>query len=75
LAKPCIVGCTSLAIDMTRRDAQLAGVTLREGDWLSIDGSAGTIYFGRGTIAIARPEAELAQIDRWRRSTCCGLPT
>ena len=75
LAKPCIVGCTSLAIDMTRRDAQLADVTLREGDWLSIDGSAGTIYLGRGTIATERPEAELAQIDRWRTSTCSGVPT
>ena len=66
LAKPCIVGCTALAIDVMRRDAQLAGVTLREGDWLSIDGSAGTIYLGRGTIATERPEAELAEIDRWR---------
>jgi pyruvate,orthophosphate dikinase len=75
LAKPCIVGCTALAIDMTRRDAQLAGVTLREGDWLSIDGSAGTLCLGRGTIATERPEAELAEIDRWRASTCCGVPT
>jgi pyruvate, orthophosphate dikinase len=69
LGKPCIVGCTALNINMTRRDAQLAGVTLREGDWLSIDGSAGAIYLGSGTIAFERPEAELAQIDRWRAST------
>jgi pyruvate,orthophosphate dikinase len=43
-------------------------VTVREGDWLSIDGSAGTIYLGRATIATERPETELAEIDRWRRS-------
>jgi pyruvate,orthophosphate dikinase len=45
-------------------------VTLREGDWLSIDGRTGTIYLGRATIATERPEAELAEIDRWRTSTC-----
>jgi pyruvate,orthophosphate dikinase len=72
LAKPCIVGCTALAIDMTRRDARLAGLTLHEGDWLSIDGSAGTIYLGRCTVATERPEAELAEIDHWRAATCCG---
>jgi pyruvate, orthophosphate dikinase len=73
LGKPCIVGCTSLAIDATRRDAQLAGVTLREGDWLSIDGGAGTIYLGRGTIATERPDAELAEIDRWRASNVAAV--
>jgi len=69
LAKPCIVGCKELAIDETRHGAQLGGIAVREGDWLSIDGSAGTIHFGRGSIVTERPEAELAEIERWRAQT------
>ena len=66
MGKACIVGCAGLTIDLGSRRAQLAGAAIIEGDWLSIDGGAGTIYLGRGTIAVDRPEAELAEIARWR---------
>ena len=38
---------------------------IKEGDWLSIDGEAGAIYFGRCTIVVEQPEAELAEIAAW----------
>jgi pyruvate,orthophosphate dikinase len=60
-----IVGCAGLTIDIEARRAQLAGAAIKEGDWLSIDGGAGTIYLGRGDIAVDRPEPELAEIARW----------
>jgi pyruvate,orthophosphate dikinase len=66
MGKPCIVGCTGLTIDIGARWAQLGGTAVKEGDWLSINGGVGTIYLGRGTIAVDRPEAELAEIARWR---------
>jgi len=65
LGKPCIVGCTTLSIDVARRCAQLAGIAIKEGDWLSIDGEAGAIYLGRGSIVAERLDAELAEIERW----------
>jgi pyruvate, orthophosphate dikinase len=66
MGKPCIVGCTGLSIDTVSRCAQLATATIKEGDWLSIDGEAGAIYLGRGDVIAERPEAELAEIERWR---------
>jgi len=66
MGKPCIVGCTALSVEAAARTAQLAGTTICEGDWLSIDGEAGAIYLGRGEILTERPEAELAEIERWR---------
>ncbi len=68
MGKPCIVGCAELSIDVAGRRAQLAGVAIKEGDWLSIDGEAGTIYLGRGDVIAERPEAELAEIERWRKT-------
>ena len=64
--KPCIVGCADLAVDVDGRTARLPGTVLNEGDWLSIDGGAGTIYRGRGKVVADRPEADLAEVARWR---------
>ena len=66
MGKPCIVGCDALTVDVAARSATLAGVAIKQGDWLSIDGEAGAIYRGRCEVAIKRPEAELAEIARWR---------
>jgi pyruvate,orthophosphate dikinase len=68
MGKPCIVGCSALKVDVVRRTAQLGTRGIAEGDWLSIDGGAGAIYLGRGTIAIDRPDAELAEVESWRIS-------
>jgi pyruvate, orthophosphate dikinase len=68
MGKPCIVGCSELSIDVAGRRARLAGVAIKEGDWLSIDGEAGAIYLGRGEVIAERPEAELAEIERWRKA-------
>jgi pyruvate,orthophosphate dikinase len=66
MGKPCIVGCTTLKVDVVSRSAHLAGAAVNEGDWLSIDGEVGAIYLGRCNVAVDRPEAELAEIERWR---------
>ncbi len=50
LGKPCIVGCAELSVDAAGHCARLAGVAVQEGDWLSIDGEAGTIHPGRGDV-------------------------
>ena len=68
MGKPCIVGCSGLSIDVAGHCAQLAGAAVKEGDWLSIDGETGAIYLGRGEIVTERPEAELAEIESWRRA-------
>ncbi len=66
LDKPCIVGCADLAVDVDGRCARLPHVVLNEGDWLSIDGGTGALYLGRATVVCDRPEAELAELERWR---------
>lgn len=68
MAKPCIVGCSALEIDVHRRNARFAGIVVNEGDWLSIDGEAGAIYPGRFQIVSDQLQGELAQVDRWRNA-------
>jgi len=66
MGKPCVVGCSALTIDVAARRAQLADVTIGEGEWISVDGDSGCVYLGRRDIVIERPEAELAEVERWR---------
>jgi pyruvate,orthophosphate dikinase len=66
LAKPCVVGCKVLEIDRDGQRARIAGATIKQGDWLSIDGENGQIYLGRGNIVSRRPTEALARISAWR---------
>jgi pyruvate,orthophosphate dikinase len=74
LARPCVVGCSDLTIDVAGGRATLAGSVITNGDWITVDGDNGGIYLGRREIIIERPEAELAEIARWRAtgSRSCG---
>ena len=66
MGKPCVVGCAALSVDAASRAASLAATMLKEGDWLTIDGQTGAVYLGQVKIAVERPDAELAEIERWR---------
>lgn len=66
MGKPCVVGCTELAIDVAGYRARLAAASIKEGDWLSIDGEAGTIYLGQCKVVTEQLDTELAEIERWR---------
>jgi pyruvate,orthophosphate dikinase len=44
---PAVCGADSLQIDLTGRTVTAGGHTLREGDWVSIDGAKGEAYIGQ----------------------------
>jgi pyruvate, orthophosphate dikinase len=49
IGKPCVAGCSELAIDAESRTARsaLSGLEFREGDWLSLDGTTGDVLVGQ----------------------------
>jgi pyruvate,orthophosphate dikinase len=64
LGKACLVGCAALTV--TDGGASLGEHPLRQGDWLSLDGQSGEVFLGKRDVVVERPEAELAEIERWR---------
>ncbi len=46
MGKVCICGAAALQIDYAARTMTVAGTTYKEGDFLSIDGTAGEVYAG-----------------------------
>jgi len=45
--KPAVVGIEALQIDLEKRQMSLGDVVVKEGDWISIDGSNGLVYVGK----------------------------
>ena len=54
MGKVCICGAKDLQIDYDKKTVTVSGETFKEGDYLSIDGTAGTVYGGQ--IATAPSE-------------------
>ena len=47
MGKVCICGASALQIDYAKKTVSVEGQTFKEGDFLSIDGTAGTVYAGQ----------------------------
>ncbi|MBN1389163.1 MAG: pyruvate, phosphate dikinase [Candidatus Thermoplasmatota archaeon] len=47
MGKCCVSGCGSLRIDYERRWVDVEGTILKEGDWISLDGSTGEVMLGK----------------------------
>jgi pyruvate, orthophosphate dikinase len=47
MGKPCVSGCEAIVIHDFSREAIISGVTLKEGDMITIDGTTGNVYLGK----------------------------
>jgi pyruvate,orthophosphate dikinase len=54
--KCCVVGCGALEINLRSRKVQVGSETLREGDWITLNGTKGLVY--KGTINLLSSEPE-----------------
>ncbi len=66
MAKPCVVGCSGMAIDLPADRATLAGTTISGSDWITIDGDSGKLYLGQREVIVTQPDTELDEVKRWR---------
>jgi pyruvate,orthophosphate dikinase len=51
MGRPCVVGASSVAVDEARKQATILfeghKTVLKEGDWISLDGTLGEVYLGQ----------------------------
>ena len=65
IGKPAVVGAESIAVDYDAKEMRVGGSTLKEGDWITIDGSSGKVYAGK--VQTVEPEIipELEELLSW----------
>jgi pyruvate,orthophosphate dikinase len=60
--KCCIVGCGELDIDYESGTVKAGGKTLREGNWITLNGTRGVVYQGQVPVVDADPNS-----NKWYR--------
>lgn len=65
--KCCIVGCSELNIDVSRKEIHVNEKVLREGDWITLNGTKGRVYEGKLGLLPADPENNpwYKELMRW----------
>ncbi len=64
---PCVVGASGIRIDLDKRQMTSNGVTIKEGEWISLDGSSGEVYTGKLELTVPNIEEqkELLTLLEW----------
>jgi pyruvate,orthophosphate dikinase len=65
MGKPCIVGCPELKIDYDKNIGMANGMTIKEGDTITIDGSKGTVFIGQIPTIEPKVTKDFEQILDW----------
>ena len=69
MGKVCVCGAAAVSIDYEKKTATIDGHTFNEGDFLSIDGTSGTVYAGRIPTAPSEIIAGLVNGDKVAQAT------
>ncbi len=64
---PCIVGASMVEINMAKREMKANGKTIKEGEWLSLDGASGEAFTGQLELTVPNVEeqVELMTLLSW----------
>ena len=69
MGKPCIVGCPELKIDYDNNIGTANGMTIKEGETITIDGSEGTVFIGEIPTVEPKVTKDFEQILAWAQKT------
>ncbi len=69
MGKVCVCGAAALEVDYDKKTVTVSGATYKEGDFLSIDGTAGTVYAGQIKTAPSEIISGLLHGDKAAQAT------
>ncbi len=69
---PCVVGASSIRIDMNKRVMEANGTIIAEGEWISMDGGSGEVFTGK--LDLTTPsldeQTDLLTLLKWADEIC-----
>ena len=65
MGKPCVSGCEELRIDPKGKEATIKNILLKEGDFITIDGSRGEVYLGEVPTVDPEISKDLLTLLTW----------
>ena len=69
--KCCIVGCNELNISVDKKELRVDNTIIKEGEWITMNGSLGNVYLGQLNLTPADPDTNLEykQLMTWADET------
>jgi pyruvate,orthophosphate dikinase len=65
IGKPAVVGAEAIRIDYEKRQFEVNGKVVKEGDWVTIDGNSGSVYLGELPTVTPEIGGWLDELLRW----------
>ncbi len=65
MGKCCVAGCGELKIDYAAKQFTAGNLTVRQGEWISLDGSLGEIYVGKLSTVDPELSAYFGTLMKW----------
>jgi pyruvate,orthophosphate dikinase len=69
---PCIVGASSIKIDLEKRQMTVDDSVVKEGEWISVDGNTGKVFIGKipTTSPSLEEQTDLLTLLKWADDIC-----
>ena len=66
MGKPCVAGCGAAEVDEKTKQLKIGSTLLKEGDWISLDGSTGRVIEGKCDLVPPDPKSGVfAEFMKW----------
>ena len=66
MGKCCVAGCSELAVNEEKKTLHIGkDIDLKEGDWITLDGSTGTVYEGKVKTVDASISGDFETLMKW----------
>jgi len=65
MGKCCVVGCEALRIDYKTGVMTSNGMTVKDGDWITLDGATGSVYLGQVPTSQAKVSGDFSKLMGW----------
>jgi pyruvate,orthophosphate dikinase len=68
MGKCCVAGASEIEVDEAYRRFRVAGRTVKEGEWITVDGSTGRVILGQVPTIEPEPSEDFLQLMAWADS-------
>ncbi len=65
MGKPCVAGAQALTVDEAAGTFAVNGRTVREGEWITVDGATGRVFAGRAGLKPPELSAQFTRLMGW----------
>ncbi len=65
MGKPCVAGCGDLKINEKKKFFEVNGEKVKEGDWITIDGSTGDVIIGKVKLVEPQMTGDFETFMKW----------